>query len=78
MQNAHNLRRSSEPDYGLEPAFNLMRRLRAIGWYGTLEFRYQSGGIQQVLQHTSLKMGALVNNSAQVENHIDDDSRLDS
>jgi hypothetical protein len=53
-----------------------MRRLRANGWYGTLEFRYQGGGIQQVLQHTSLKMGALVNNSAQVEHHTDDDSQF--
>lgn len=70
-------RRSSEPDYGLEPAFSLMRHLRAKHWYGILEFRFQAGGIQQVLQHTSLKMGALVNNSAQVENHVDDNTTSD-
>ena len=70
------MQRSTEPDYGPEPAFNLMRHLRAKRWYGTLEFRYQGGAIQHVLQHTSLKMGALVNNSAQVENHSDDDSQF--
>ena len=64
------------PDPGLDPLFNLLNRLRAENFYGSLELKWQAGGIQQILKHESLKMNALETKSVQPDNRTSDDSRF--
>ena len=42
-------------DTGLDNVIRFLRCLEAERFFGTVELRYQSGGIAQILQHSSFK-----------------------
>jgi len=57
------------PDSGLDAVIQFLKRLEAERFFGTLELRYQAGGIAEVLQHTSFKAHELNTRPVSRSNH---------